>query len=427
MSEVDYFARDAIQLAQVNEFVRKFGTGQTIVQGAPIEFYVRGADGLSIDLNNSLVEVKVKLTKDDATDIGVDDVVGPVNDLFNSLFSTVELEVAGVLVTEPNTKYPYRAMIENLINYGKDVQDTRLLCEGWTKDTSGQMGITDPTGDNAGLKTRTTWFTLSKTVTLCGRPHLDHFHQEKLIPPSVDLKLRLVPNSHKFLLKTKAGTQAAPQVNYKVQIVSANFIVQTKVFSPSFLMAQEKLLQTNNFVLPMNKVDPKTLMLPTGTSQIEFDNVYQGKLPDLVTLAFVADADMAGGYQNNPFNFQNFGVNYLAMQANGDLVPRIPYQPNFTTGDYISDYLTVMRALGQDNGPNCWNLTPTEWANGYNIYAFKLTPGPIGTVRSAARVGSVRLILKFAAATQANITVIMHSQQYGEHQMDKYKTWIAIA
>ena len=234
LSEVDYFAKDAIQLAQVNEFVRKFGTGQTIVKGAPIEFYVRGADGLSIDLNNSLVEIKVKITKEDAKDIGVDDVVGPVNDLFNSLFSTVELEVAGVLVTEPNTKYPYRAMIENLINYGKDVQDTRLLCEGWTKDTSAQMGITDPTGDNAGLKTRTAWFAVSKTVTLTGRPHLDLFHQEKLIPPNVDLKLRLIPNSHKFLLKTKAGTQAAPQVNYKVQIVSANLIVQTKVFSPLF-------------------------------------------------------------------------------------------------------------------------------------------------------------------------------------------------
>jgi hypothetical protein len=359
--------------------------------------------------------------------IGGGDVVGPVNDVFNSLFSTVELEIGGVLVTEPNTMYPYRAMIENLINYGKDVQDTRMLAEGWTKDTAGKMEIVDPTGTNTGLVARTAWFAISKTVTLTGRPHLDIFHQEKLIPPNVDLKLRLIPNSHKFLLKTKAPDADHPQVNYKLNIISANFIVQTKVFSPSFLMAQEKLLQTNNFVWPHNKVEPKTLMIPTGTSQIEFDNVFQGKLPDLVTLAFVADTDMAGGYQNNPFNFQNFGVNYLAMQANGDMVPRIPYQPNFATGEYISEYLTVLRALGQDNGPTCWNLTPSEWANGYNLYAFKLTPGPIGTVRSAARVGSVRLILKFANATGVNITVIMYAQQYGEHQMDKFKTWIPIS
>ena len=110
----------------------------------------------------------------------------------------------------------------------------------------------------------------------------------------------------------------------------------------------------------------------------------------------VSDTDMSGGYQANPLHFQNFGANYLCIQANGEQIPRLAYQPNFANQDYIS-YFGVLEALGFDIVPNCRVLTPEEWANGYNIYAFKITPGPIGTVRSPGRLGSARLEIRFSA------------------------------
>ncbi|KAF0143202.1 MAG: hypothetical protein FD143_3449 [Ignavibacteria bacterium] len=85
-----------------------------------------------------------------------------------------------------------------------------------------------------------------------------------------------------------------------------------------------------------------------------------------------------------------------------------------------------MEALGFDTGPICWDLTPEEWANGFNIYAFKVTPGPIGIIRTPIRVGSIRLTLKFAQATAANINVLLSSQQPAEIQIDKYKNVLAI-
>ena len=56
----------------------------------------------------------------------------------------------------------------------------------------------------------------------------------------------------------------------------------------------------------------------------------------------VADAAATGSYTTNRFNFQNFGLNYLALSANSQLIPRIPLEPNFTTNDYLREYLTVM-------------------------------------------------------------------------------------
>ena len=171
----------------------------------------------------------------------------------------------------------------------------------------------------------------------------------------------------------------------------------------------------------------KTLSIRTSTSQIEFDNEYQGKLPDVVIFAMVSDTDMSGGYQANPFHFQNFGANYLCTQANGEQIPRLAYQPNFTNRDYSRSYFGVLEARGFDIGPNCWDLTPEELANDYNVYAFKITRGPIGTVRFAARLCSARLEIKFSEQIPANISVLLLSQHRAEIQIDMYLNIIPIS
>ena len=49
LSEYDYFDRNVTQLSPMGDYDRVFGTGQRIVQGGPIEFFVRGADELYLD------------------------------------------------------------------------------------------------------------------------------------------------------------------------------------------------------------------------------------------------------------------------------------------------------------------------------------------------------------------------------------------
>ncbi|KAF0151797.1 MAG: hypothetical protein FD188_3433 [Ignavibacteria bacterium] len=144
LSELDYFEPRVMQLSVTGEYDRVFGTGQTLVQGGPIEFFVRGADGLYLDLNNSKIEIKLKITRENGGDLDGGDHVAPINDILNALFMSMEMELGGVLVTDPNTKYPYRAIIENLINYNKLISDTRLVAEGWKKDTAEHCQVTDP-------------------------------------------------------------------------------------------------------------------------------------------------------------------------------------------------------------------------------------------------------------------------------------------
>ena len=336
LSELDYLEPECYQLSILEEFDRDYSPIQSITPGSPIEFFIKGADGLYVDLNNSKLEVRAKITLENGNKIPNNANVGPINNLLNALFMTAEMELGGVLLTDTNTKYPYRAYVENLINFNKLIQETRMMCEGWTKDTAGHLTVYDITSTNAGLATRAAWFASGNVRTLIGRPHFDLFHQDRLIPPNIDMKFRFLPSKNSFLVKSIAPAGTDPQIIYKVEILSARFFMKTKVVAPSLALAQEKILQTKNFKIPYKRVTAKTLTIPTGTTSFESDNVYLGKIPDMIMLGLVSDANMSGGYQNNPFYFQHFGLNYLSLKANGEQFPRLAYQPDFANNEWLN-------------------------------------------------------------------------------------------
>ena len=121
------------------------------------------------------------------------------------------------------------------------------------------------------------------------------------------MKLKLIPNTSAYLFETIAPDADQQQVNYKVNIIEARLFIRTKHISPSLILGQERVLQTKIYSIPFTNVITNTLSILSGTSEIEFDNVYQGKLPYVVIFAMVSYTDMSGWYQANPFHFQHFG------------------------------------------------------------------------------------------------------------------------
>jgi hypothetical protein len=294
-----------------------------------------------------------------------------------------------------------------------------MQCEGWVKDTAGKFEDADPKGANAGLVKRETWMATNATRVFMGRPHLDLFHQPKLIPPNVDLKFRFVPQKPEYVLIT---TAANADKKYKFEIISARLYLLTKEVSPSLILAHEKLLDEGPYRIPFNKITSKVINIPTGMNNFEADNIYMGTLPDKIIMVLIPNTNMSGTYGTNPFNFHHANVNYLALKVNGEMAPTTPFQPNFAGKEYIKEYYKVLEALNYDIGPNCWDLTPEEWANGYNIWAFKITPGPLGDIRSIPRSGNIRLEMKFSEATNKIYNVVLLSSRPAELQIDKFRS-----
>ena len=111
-------------------------------------------------------------------------------------------------------------------------------------------------------------------------------------------------------------------------------------------IAHRELLKEKVMRLPYTRVQVKHLSILQNQINYNFDNVCTGSLPNLVVVGLLDDADLAGGYQRNPFNFQNFGVNRMELRRNGTPVPRSSYTLNFANGQYIKDYETMQKQLG---------------------------------------------------------------------------------
>ena len=174
-SEVDLFGSIMQQNVIENEFNREYAPLATIQLGMAIEFTVKSANDLYLDLNNSRLHVMAKITKADGTNIDAN-TAAPINLTLHSMFREIGLEFNGRNVGDTSQYYPYRSILESLLNFCKEVQQTRLLSEGWTKDISGHMNVTAVGGNNAGLNARAATFARSTLVELIGRPQLDVFH-----------------------------------------------------------------------------------------------------------------------------------------------------------------------------------------------------------------------------------------------------------
>ena len=425
-SELDYFENTAFQTAIVSEYDQEINPTGSVTDGGPIEFIITGANLIYLDLNNSKLQVKAKITLANGNNLANGNVVGPVNLMLHSLFSKVDMSLCGKSVSDSNSLYPFRAYLESLLNYNAEVLKTRHYAEGWDKDLSTEIHTPAADGANTALARRRQRYVTSTVVTLIGRLHLDLFHQDKLIPSNCGITLRLERNSPSWVLMNVAPTQQAPQENYKIAILSARLLLRTKEISSSMALAHELMLQKTNYRIPFTRVETKKLQIPAGANSFNFSNVFTGQLPDRVVVGLVRDDAVAGSFILNPFNFENYDVNSICLKVNGDQVPRVALEPNFTSGDYLREYMYTLESLGYDLGDHMIDISPAEWSNGFTIYVFKVTPGPTGSVRTASRTGYINLDIKFGTATPRNLSAILLGSRPSAIEIDKYRQVILL-
>ena len=137
-----------------------------------IEFTVKGANELYLNLNNLRLHVLANVTNADETNIEAN-TAAPINRTLQSMSREIGLEFNGRNVSDTDQLFRYRSHLENLLNFCQKNQEIRLLCKGWTKDTTGHMNVTARCKNNASLNARTATFAKSTLVELIGRTRLD--------------------------------------------------------------------------------------------------------------------------------------------------------------------------------------------------------------------------------------------------------------
>lgn len=389
-----------------------------VTSDGPLEFTVPGTPESYLDLAQTQLYVRVKITMPDGNDLPADEPCGPVNLFLHSLFNQVDVHLSDKMVSTASNTYAYRAMIETLLTYGTDARSSHLTSGLFYKDTPRRMDAVNPVLDDAnanlGLKKRYRFTQESNEIDLVGMLHADIFCQEKYLLNGVDLKLKLHRSKNEFCLVAALQPPAAAVPEYKVRITDATLYVKSCKLNPTLSLEHAKLLERGTTAkYPIRRVDVKSVSIPQGSLSFVRESLFTGQLPRRIILGMVDNDSYNGSYAKNSYNFKNFNINYLALYCNGETLPWKPLRSRFDTGHngYIMAYQTLFQGTNTLHKDQGVLIDREDFANGYTLFAFDLSPDASDEAHlNLVRNGAVRLELQFQTALPNTVNLIVYGE-----------------
>lgn len=425
-TELDLFSVPPTQTSIESSTFAEYRPISILTDTGPIEFVVPGGGEEYIDLASISIDVTCSIVRGDNGAVVVDtDEVGPVNLTLQSLFSEVDVVMKDTHVATNNDTNPYKAYIMTLLSYGTDSKESQLYCSGYSKDTAGAFNdrshLTDVAGGNKGLKHRRALFA-NGTTELHGRIFCDLFMQERLMLDGVPIKIKLQRSKDAFSLMSSND-----QANrlYKIKIVGCKLIVRKVRLNPSVYIAHMKTLETGNAKFPIRRVVCKSNTIPLGALNTTMETLFTGQLPSRIILGLVRNDAYNGSYGHNPFNFEHFNVKEVKIIKDGQSQIVKPIMVDFTVGQYMDGYLSLFRASGKLYKDCGLDITLREYASGYALYAFDLSPDMNEDCNfNLIREGSLRVDISFATNTPVTLNLISYAEFENIIEVDRNRNVI---
>ena len=419
-SELDLFSVPPTQTSVENGNWIEYHPLTTVGDDSPIEFEINGNGEDYIDLANTMLYVRAKITNADGTNLAADAVVSPTNLFLHSLFAQVDISLNGTQVTTSTNTYPYRAMIETLLSYGDDAKKSQLTSALFYPDQAGRMDVVNfaEATRNSGLYARSRFTTESRVVDMMGRIHADVFFQDRYLLNEVHVKIKLIRSRNGFCLMSAN--------EFKVKIDSAIMFVRKVKLSPSVFLAQAKALENSTAKYPIRRAVCKTITIPQGFRDVSHEKLFSGQLPTRLVIGLVRHDAFNDTFARNPFNFHHFNLMEISVYSDGQQQYGIkPLTTDFANELYVRAYNTLFSGTGKVFKDEGNALDRTTFSKGYALYAFDLTPD-LGEDDhfNLNKQGSVRLVLKFREALGENVTVIAYAEFQNVVEIDRNRNVI---
>ena len=412
-SELDLFTIPATQTSITKGQWIEYHPLSNITDSGPIEFNVSGTGEEYLDLARTQLFVKAKITKANGVALDENEEVGPVNLFLHSLFSQVDVSLNERLISPSTNTYPYRAMIETLLNYGEDAKSSQLTMAMFYKDTPGKMDAVNPVAEdddaNMGLKARYAFTKQSHTVDMIGPIHSDIFFQDRLILNGVNLMLKLNRAKNSFCL-----VSSAVGANHKVVITEAILYVRKVKVASSITLGHAAALKQATAKYPIRRVDCKVLSIPNGFSSFTPDNLFLGHIPKRLVLVLVDTTAYNGTYTSNPFNFKHHNLTEVGVYVDGEQIPRKPLFLNFDDAggqNVIAGFQSLFSGTGKLSHDAGNQINRGDYGSVYTAFCFDFSPDHCsGEHFELIKQGNLRVELHFHQALANTVNLIIYAE-----------------
>jgi hypothetical protein len=405
-------------------FYTEISTINSVTDGCntPVEFHIPATPQYYIDLSHTLLHLQIQLVKQDGSVLNEEHKAAPINCIAQTMFQQVDIYLNDKLVTASTNMYPYRAMIETLLNYGQGAKSTWLTNSLFIHDTA--EGIADTLasdkGTNVGLFTRWMVMKHSKVTDLLCKPHADLFMQNRPIIPNVDIRIRMTRSSPEF---TIMADESDPN-SYMIKIVSAKLIVRYIEPSTDIIIAHNKALEKGNTCkYPLHRCLVTTYCIPKGVMSHSRSIAIVGQLPVRIIIGIVRNDAYNGKYSLNPFVFNHYHLSYLQIVINGRALTANPLTPDFDAASgseqFARAYNTIFSgtdSLFQNFGNS---ISKKDYKQGYTLYAFKLSEDFGDDYFGMKKEGNVQIDIRFSKPTEHTFNVILYQEYLNILDIDK--------
>lgn len=184
-------------------------------------------------------------------------------------------------------------------------------------------------------------------------------------------------------------------------------------------------LQHRNALYPIQRTEMMSYTISRGDLSHSKENMFRGQLPKFLVVGMVTNKSYNGDWASNPFNFQHFDINHVALYREGESVPGRAFNPDFPNKIFTREYMNLFSSLELFNVNDDMGITLDDFGAGYTLFGFNLTPDLHMTEHSQPyREGNLRLELKFGTALPEAINVIVMAIFDGKIEVTQHRNVI---
>ena len=360
-----------------------------------IEFFINGSQTEYLDLNDTLLNICMKVVDRADNDMPDTGEITPSNYTFHTLFKDVILSFNNTRIEGGNGTYAHKALIETILNYSGDSKNTCLSAMGYFNSD----------------ETRRSMIKNSKIFSLTSSLQLDFMDQPKYLIPGVNVHIRIKRASSKFVLES--NDKNGP--NY--QLLDAKLIVRRVRVDQSVLAGHNLGLSKQNAVYPIRNKEIVSFALNKDSSAFYKEQIFgDRRLPNFLLVTFQSASKYHGAYNESSWKFDHFDVSSISLYRNSDY--RETYTQDFANGDYSCSYMqSIVRNMGYlDKNLNC-GISLSDFKDKYPFFTFVLSPDFDVNQSQPPQQGNLRLDVKFTNPLTESINVIIYGVFENEIQI----------
>ena len=340
--------------------------------------------------------------KADGSDITSAEKVGLNNLGISTLFQDVSLTLGETQIEGGQQCYPYLSYFNTVMQFHPAAQKSHMKLMGWSKDQTGKF----EDESNKGFVERQKWTADSKLCELYGPLYLDFCRQSRFLISQTDMRIRFLPSKPEFALNAYGSTS-----DFKVKLESVTLHVRRILLNPSVINGHAAGLNKQNALYSINHTQIINFTIPAGQKSYVKDRLFPLQAPKLLIVGMLDNEAFNGSIKRNPFYFQHFDLNKIALYREGESIPGRPFTPDFDLKHYSRSYANTMQTFHYFNSDDTNGLTYEEFGDGYTLYAYDLTAdNDIGApYRHAIASNNLRLELYFKKNLPKTINVLLYA------------------